>query len=358
MKFLSNCRYFIGDRPCTHHKREGIRCDECPYYEPLKERILIIKLGAAGDVIRATPLIRKIKKEMPNSYITWVTYFPDLIPSVVDEPLRLNDAIAPWITSQEFDVIYNLDKDKEAIGLAEQVKSSRKFGFGMDAYGRCRPFNNLAEYKFLTGIFDDLSKANNKSYPEELFEICGYEFCGEKYILDKKITKHWEIEQPRPLIGLNTGCGSRWKSRLWPGEYWIELALELKKRGLGVLFLGGSQEDQNNARLGNLSGGAYLGHFPLDVFIALVDECDLVVTQVTMALHIAIAFGKRIVLMNNIFNPNEFELYELGEIVYPSKPCGCYFTPNCPHDSMRSISASAVLDAVNRQLTILQATCA
>ena len=36
---------------------------------------------------------------------------------------------------------------------------------------------------------------------------------------------------------------------------------------------------------------------------------DLVVTAVTMAMHIALGLGKKLVLFNNIFNPHEFELY-------------------------------------------------
>ncbi|MEZ4890529.1 MAG: hypothetical protein R2779_08245 [Crocinitomicaceae bacterium] len=38
---------------------------------------------------------------------------------------------------------------------------------------------------------------------------------------------------------------------------------------------------------------------------------DLIVTQL-LAMHITIALQKKIVLMNNIFNPHEFELYGRG----------------------------------------------
>ena len=36
--------------------------------------------------------------------------------------------------------------------------------------------------------------------------------------------------------------------------------------------------------------------------------------------------------MNNIFNPNEFELYGRGEIVSPDKECTCYFSPSCKNE--------------------------
>jgi ADP-heptose:LPS heptosyltransferase len=60
-----------------------------------------------------------------------------------------------------------------------------------------------------------------------------------------------------------------------------------------------------------------------------VDRCDLVVTAVTMAMHIAIGLGKKLVLFNNIFNPYEFELYGRGRILAPERPCTCFFRPRC-----------------------------
>jgi heptosyltransferase-2 len=38
-----------------------------------------------------------------------------------------------------------------------------------------------------------------------------------------------------------------------------------------------------------------------------------------MGMHITLALGKKIVLMNNIFNPYEFDLFGKGEIVAPIK---------------------------------------
>ena len=64
-----DCRHFRGDIPCLPNKREGVRCDGCPYYEPLEENVLIIKLGAAGDVIRTTPILPSIRRDHPKARI-------------------------------------------------------------------------------------------------------------------------------------------------------------------------------------------------------------------------------------------------------------------------------------------------
>jgi len=347
----SDCKFFKGSVPCKPHKEKGVHCDGCAEYTQIRERILIIKLGAAGDVIRTTPLLHRIHEVMPGAHITWLTDFPELVPRRhVDEVVKYSPKDLVWLLNREFDIVYSLDKDKEAIAVAEQVAAVKKFGFGMDRYGRCRVFDERSEPKFLTGLFDDVGRANTKSYPEEIFEMCHFTFAKEPYILDRTITKDWNIPHDRKILGCNTGCGGRWSSRLWPEEFWVAFAREAKQKGYEILWLGGEQEHEKNLRLSHAAGGIYPGHFSLPEFISLMDECDGVVTQVTMGMHIALGLGKKLILMNNIFNRNEFELYGQGEIVEPPEPCGCYFTPTCPHDSMRNITPAMVLEAVARNV--------
>jgi heptosyltransferase-2 len=67
-----------------------------------------------------------------------------------------------------------------------------------------------------------------------------------------------------------------------------------------------------------------------------------------MTMHIAIAFEKKIVLFNNIFNKHEFELYGLGKILEPEdKDClGCYKN-SCEFECMSTISPQRVLSVID-----------
>jgi heptosyltransferase-2 len=320
-----------------------VHCESCNYFQPIKERILIIKLGAAGDVIRTTPILHRLKKEYPSSSIAWLTDYPELLPKQVDEKVKYSERSMGWITARTFDLCYNLDKDREAIAIMERLKCKQKYGFGMDEYGKACALNPKAEHKLLTGVFNDMSKQNTKSYPQEIFEICGYDYQGEKYIIDTISKRDFLIDRSNKIIGFNTGCGSRWPSRLWPMEYWRELAEATSRAGLEYIWLGGPEEHERNTELQKNMGGKYFGVLPLQEYIALVGHCDLVVTQVTMTLHIALGMGKKVVLLNNIFNRHEFEMYDLGVIIEPEPLCGCYYSPVCPHDSMRSISPKKVM---------------
>jgi len=347
-----DCRHFRGHLPCKPHKEHGVHCKDCEYYEPVRQRILIIKLGAIGDVIRTTPILHRLKAEFPGAEISWLTYSPEVVPQVVDRVLAVTPENLLLLQQTFFDLLLNLDKDAEACAIASAVPARQRRGYILRD-GRPWPADTNAVYKFLTGLFDDVSKANTKSYPEEIFEICGYTFAGEEYILDVPEDDHsWEIDRSRPVVGLNTGCGGRWKSRLWPEEYWTELAQKLRSRGYTVLLLGGKDEDEKNRRIAARSGATYLGHFPLKRFISEMNQCDLVVTAVTMALHIAIGLKKKIVLFNNIFNRNEFELYGLGKILEPEMACDCYYDPVCPNDCMRTLRVETVLRTIQELLPL------
>lgn len=352
--YRPDCRHFRGDVPCAPHKVHQVHCDACQWYEPTSGRILIIKLGAVGDVIRSTPILHPLRRDFPQAAIHWLTHTPEVIPDIVNRvhPWRLEEIL--YLQATEFDLVINLDKDREACALATMVRAREKKGYLLRD-GTVAPADAAAEGKFLTGLFDDIAKANKKSYPQELFEICGYTFAGEKYVLSNysHLGLQWRIPQPRPLVGLNTGCGSRWKSRLWPEEYWVQLAKELRAKGLGVILLGGPQEDEKNRRLAEATGASYLGHFPLPQFINLVDQTDVVVTAVTMAVHIAIGLGKRVVLFNNTFNRHEFELYGLGEILEPEFSCSCFYAAECPNNCMQYLYPAPVLASCLRQVQML-----
>lgn len=351
LTYYRDCVHFRGDIPCKPHKNEGVHCDDCPYYEPKDEIILIIKLGAIGDVIRTTTLLRKLRAEKPKAEIWWLTYTPDVISSSVDKVFTYNTEDVVILNSVKFSAIINLDKDLQACALTSQLKAVKKYGFTIEK-GKPAAIDEKAEHKFLTGIYDDVNKSNTKSYPEEIFEICGYEYNGEEYILEYQDDTVWDIpNNGKRIIGLNTGCGERWTSRLWKNENWIELCKLISAGGMFPMLLGGKQEHDNNTYLADKTGTYYAGHFSLNKFISLMNQTDAVVSAVTMAMHLAIGLKKPLILMNNIFNPNEFELYGRGEIIMPVKECKCFFSPKCKNPDyfcLDSLSPETIYEAIIR----------
>lgn len=355
MLVRDDCLHFNGYKPCKPHKDFGVHCDQCSHYRPASPRILVLKVGLAGEVLRCTPILRHLRRVHPDAEITWVTSYPDFVPARwVNRLLKHSWETAARLRAEEFDLVLSLDKDFDVCALADSIQTRERRGFGLNRQGRIVPRDERARRKWLTGAFDDLMLANTRHYVEEIFEICGFEYQGETYLLED--VERAPTPGDRPVVGLNTGASNVWTTRLWPEANWRSLATGLREKGLDVVLLGGALEDSRNRALAETTGARYGGVLPYRQFFGLVDSCDLVVTGVTMAMHVAIAREKPVVLFNNIFNRHEFHLYGRGEVIEPpGLPClGCYkprFDARCPvTNCMELIRPEAVVDAVLRWL--------
>lgn len=352
-----DCRYFKGTIPCQPNKDHNVDCSNCNFYSKIGKRILIIKLGALGDVIRTTPLAVRYKNMYPDCHISWLTLSPDVLPKDAIDSIYAWDTTSVFVLQNKtFDIAINLDKEEEACILLSKVNALEKYGFLWEN-DHIAPATPAAEHKMLTGFFDHISYKNTKHYLEEIFEICHLDFRDEPYLInyDKKLASQWksklqELAGQKIIVALNTGCGTRWLTRLWPEEKWIELINLLKNDNYFPIILGGQQEDEKNKFLADQTHAYYPGTFPLKEFFALTDACDIIVTQVSMMMHVAVALKKKIVLMNNIFNKHEFYLYNKGVIVEPETGCDCFYGNSCKRERacMHDLKANTVFNEIKK----------
>jgi len=354
-----DCLHFKGEIPCKPNKLRGKICADCDEYTPVSKRILIIKLGAIGDVIRTTPLVVRFRKMYPGCHITWITHSPDILPAAKIDRILKWDTQA-WIitTHQKYDIAINLDKEYEACALLADTHASEKYGFTLSDH-HIAAATSAAEHKLITGLYDSCSKENRKSYLEEIFEICHLSFDHEEYLMDvnSDFDQKWKSilennSQGKKIIGLNTGCGARWLTRLWPEEYWIGLIKKLQESGYYPVVLGGPDEHEQNLKYAKLTHCYYPGKYSLQEFIAISNNTDIIVTAVSMMMHIATALKKPMILFVNIFNPHEFELYGRGEIVIPPTGCDCYYGNSCSRQRhcMKDISVEMVFERIEKYL--------
>ncbi|MBJ6761837.1 glycosyltransferase family 9 protein [Myxococcaceae bacterium JPH2] len=351
MDIRTDCLHFNGYKPCGPHKERGVHCDGCTDYRPATGNVLIIKLQAAGEVVRNTPLLRVIQRQHPGARIFWLTNYPELIPRrEVFKTLRFDLAGMLTVLDTKFDLLLSLDKDVEACALANRVDAKVKKGFTQKD-GAILPFDADSWGKWRTGVFDDLMKANRKHYVEELFEICGYTFQEEEYLLPDYEVPAVPLTPGKPVVMLNTGAGSQWKPRLYSPARWAVLARSLKDSGREVVLVGGPEEHARNEEIAAAAAVHYFGVQPFAGFIGLLSLADVVVTSVTFAFHAAVGLRKRIVLLNNTFNKHEFYMYGRGTVLEPEVPClMCYkqdFDARCvQRDCMDLISPERILRAV------------
>jgi ADP-heptose:LPS heptosyltransferase len=353
MMIKTDCLLFNGYKPCVPHKEKGVHCEGCPDYRPGAGNVLIIKLQAAGEVVRNTPLLHAIKAHHPSARIFWLTNYPELVPKrEVFKVLRHDLGGVLTVLDLKFDLLLSLDKDLEACALANRIDARVKKGF-TQRDGVILPFDDDSRRKWETGAFDDRMKQNRAHYIEEIFEICGYEFRGEPYILPELEIPEVEIDRSKEVVMLNTGAGLQWRPRLYSPAKWTALAGELLASGREVVIVGGPEEHAQNLEIAAATGARYFGVYPFAAFLGLLSLADVVVTAVTFAFHASVGLGKRIVLLNNTFNKHEFFMYGKGTILEPDLPClMCYkedFDDRCvQRNCMDLIAPEQIVRAIER----------
>lgn len=351
-RLRTDCLHYRGDRPCLPHTRSGETCT-CKELITVKRRGVIIKLGAAGDVLRTTPLLRALNPMATGTKVLWVTHSPELLPKEICEAVKPDAATLARLDGSEWDFCWNLDKDMEACAMAVHVRAREKAGYTL-VNGVPYPADQRAWHKFATGLDNPYSKSNRLNYIEEIFDIVSLPYRREEYWLrapaEQSVSTAERLLPGTGWIGLNTGAGWRWPTRIWPEAHWVRLIELLKSDGLKPVILGGPEEMKLNDRLAAATGCLWPGVQSLDVFYAMIHRCRCLVTSVTQAMHLAIAAKTPLVLFNNIFNVREFELYGRGEIVGPPNPCDCFYDACCRtgRNCINEITPAKTLEAVHR----------
>ncbi len=361
-----DCRNYRGDRPCAVGV-QGVCPTQCAKHSPMGHRILIIKLGALGDVIRTAALLPGLKAAWPQSHITWVTR-PGGVRTLAHHPLidRLLAFDAETVCALEherFDLCLSLDKEPGPTALAMRVDARDKRGIGLSAYGTAYPLNAECGPYFALGLDDEIKfHDNRKTHQQLIYEAVGLEYRGERYHLypagaqQARADHVWNALGVAPgevVVGLNTGAGHVFANKNWPPDRFVALAQRLiAQNGWRVALLGGPDERDVNAAIATGCPGVLdtgCGHAELE-FAALVRRCDVVVTGDTLAMHVAIAGDVPAVVLFGPTCPQEIDLYGRGEKMVTSLSCApCYFrrcdmSPNC----MEDIAVERVLVAVQR----------
>jgi len=199
--------------------------------------LLIVKLGATGDVVRTTPLLRSF-----DGQVTWLTSLknktlleelPEL--SVDFRAITWNDRSI--LGGESFDLVINLEDDLETARILRSLRTQRIFGAYADEQHRMRYTEDASKWFDLSLISiygrqkaDELKLHNRRSYQELIFDGLGLEFRGEQYLLPP--TPESELQGD---VAIAPEAGPVWPMKRWAHYDWLKA--ELENRDLKVNFL-------------------------------------------------------------------------------------------------------------------------
>jgi heptosyltransferase II len=198
---------------------------------------LIIKLGATGDVVRTTPLLRRL--EGPFTWITAAKNKP-LLEGLDGLDGRLQ--VYSWeeraaIAGRHFDLAVSLEDEPDTAAVLSTVTADRIFGAYRNGDGHMTYSSDSHRWFDLSLISshgrqraDELKFLNRVSYQELVFEGLGLEFRNDAYLLPPT--------PPSPLSGdvaIAPEAGAVWPMKRW--AHYDRLKAELESRGLTVNVL-------------------------------------------------------------------------------------------------------------------------
>lgn len=365
----TDCRHYSGYKPCKKH--DG--CPDCPHHAPRGEQILIIKLGAMGDVLRTKSLLPALKRAHPTSWIVWLTNPGSEALArdpLVDEVRAFTLEGITALEGRRFARLLCLDKDAHAVALSARLEADVRQGFAPTAYNTITVWNDASAEALRLGLSDELKyRISRKTVPRILHDMAELDYDGCDYGLTlgdaaraeaADLVARLGLPKGRRIVGVNTGCGPVFETKAWTRDGFAELLASLGRRDdVAMLLLGGPREEALHAELmrraGDMAGRVVFdagNHNPLERFFAVVERCDVVLSSDSLAMHVAIALKRPVVAFFGPTCAHEVDLFGRGEAIVTDFSCSPCYLKRCDKQPtcMQAMSAGTVEAAVLRVL--------
>lgn len=264
------------------------------------KKILIIKPGAIGDVLLATPVIENLRHHFPDAVINFLTqnFCREVL---VDNPY-LNRVLT-----------YDIGKGDSSYCLIRNVHN-QMYDIIIDLF--CNPrtaiivFNSEAKYKvgyrfgwrtlaYNVKIKPRSSEVHNIEFNLDSIRALGLEVIADKpkfYInaVHKEFAEKYFKEnnlEGKSVIGINPS--GTWPTKVWPAEKFIELGKRLSKNSKILIFWGYGKEKEEAILIKESIGESALviPEVNLKYMGALLKKCALFVTNDTGPMHVAWILG-------------------------------------------------------------------
>jgi ADP-heptose:LPS heptosyltransferase len=365
MLVRTDCRHYSPTEPCRPHKQARIRCPRCGTYDAVAERILIVKLGAMGDVLRTTSCLTPLKQRYPRSHVTWITR-PNAVPLLegnpgIDRVLSVNSNYLELLLAERFDLAIGPETDTLSASIVALARSDVKQGFTADGRGGVTPLSDAAEGWWRMGVDDGLKQANRRTYGEWLYAMCDLPMPVARPSFQlppgsvEQAAQRLQDRAPgvKRWICFNTGASGRWEEKRWKPAYYERLArlIESNDPDAAIVLAGGPDEAALNRQLRLAHSGFIDGGTDNSVadFAALVAVCDWILTCDSLGYHVACAVGTPALCLVGPTSPWELDLFAENCVVSPPLDCIACYLPKCPlsRTCMDALTPELIWDRVS-----------
>lgn len=315
--------------------------------------ILIIKLGALGDVVLATPHIQRLLQAHAADRVTLLTApdFRELLNGfhglhvVTFKRKGLNSMLGllRWLLAQHFDVVYDLQGSLRSRIMTLLTQAQLRAGplpalaythTPLPASHGTHAFDRFNAVLLAAGV--DAAPAA-PCLPVSKAALARVDAWLQQQDLGG-----------RRLVLVHAGASERWPSKRWPTHCFLELAMALEGRGMSVIWLGGDAERDVNRQLAGATGIDATAVFRLVELAALGQRAAFAITNDSGPMHIFSTAGLPVYAF---FGPTDWQrshaLGQAAHVLVNPVPCSPCYLPVCPprrqHACLRGLSPDTVL---------------
>lgn len=339
-------------------------------------RVLILRLGAMGDILHALPAITALQQAHPDWFLGWAIepHWRELICAASKTSDSGRCAAQPLVDQVHRIPAKHWGRHPFRRETLRQIQAVRKelrsfhYDVAVDLQGAFRSalFGRWSRAPRLIGEESPREYAARFLFHQRV-ETCGAHvieqdvevasaIAGDRLVptpaclpLDEEAEgwAHDLVSHSRgPVILLNAGAG--WGAKRWPAERYGIVARQLAMEGCQIFLNAGPGEAELVATVQNESkGSATIVEATLGRLIALTRRASLMIAGDTGPLHLACALGKPVV---GIFGPTD-----------PARngPYGCDFRvlrhPDSKRDHSRRSEPEAGLLTITPEAVLAEA---
>lgn len=337
-----------------------------------QERILVIKIGAVGDVVLVTPSLRAIRERFPKAYIAVLVglesrqvlqncpYIDELI--IYNKPFLKKSVfyflrLAGEIRRLSFDIVIDFQNNKISHIVSFLSAAPKRFGYKNKKlsfllnHAIKNPKENLPpiehQFKVLNVLGIELKDSMPEVWPKD----------DDFKAVDDFFSKQWIINGQR-LVGINIGGSKRWQTKRWPHDKLTQLCDQLAKDGFRVVLTGA----KNDIDLAGIVTAATklkpinaVGKTSLNELAALIKRCAVFISADSAPMHIAAAAGVPVVA---IFGPTDPDRHrpaaENITIITKKLKCSPCYKAKCNNmKCIKQIDVKEILEAVKQYENIV-----
>jgi len=291
---------------------------------PKHLRLLVVRLGAMGDILHSMPAVTALRQAHPEWTIGWAiepqwrglfcangceagtASMPlvdrlHLVPAKqwAKSPLKtgtLRDIrrVRRELRAMHYDVAVDLQGAVRSAMVARWARTSR-------VIGEARPREFAAKW-----LFDEKVETRGVHVIEQSLEVVNA-ILGENLIMTLPLLPRDPVAEANaaeirePFVLLSPGAG--WGAKRWPADRYGAVARNLTGAGFGVMINSGPGEERLAKEIADRSGvEVRIVALEMRELISVTRRAALVIAGDTGPLHLACALGKPVVA---IFGPTD-----------------------------------------------------